>query len=403
MSSGSEKTARRRFLWRGLKRLCSMRKRAIGTVPVARALCFVLLICAFLPAPAFAAAAPAAALPKEAELSKLMNDLAAYELKTVPSPAPGQVHGDWTVFALSRAGKLTAVAKENYLKNLETALPDYFDGNGKPVADRFTDYARVSLALVSAGVNPRDQSGADFLAPLEKPEDNLKQGANGPAYALLALDSAGFKTDDPSVRASYVSWLLAHQSDGGGWNLAGDAGQPANPDVTSFVLQALAPYANQAAVSEAADRAFAWLSDKQSADGGFGTLESAAQVIVAQNAFGVALNDPRFVKEGHTAYDALMQYYLPDTGAFRVSLSEQFANSPDPMSTDQGFYAINALYRSLTGKPSLYRITTEAELKPSGGFTDSDLIRIAAFGALALVLIALSRRLIPKRETNDGS
>ena len=446
MSYGSKKTGavQRRLLWSCPKPLRPINKRAAGTVFAvlvsAVTLCLVLLIGAFLPAPAFIATAfaastpasdtSAAALPTEAELSKLQNDLAAYELKTVPSPAPGQVKGDWTVFALSRAGKLTAVVKKNYLENLKTALPAYFDGNGKPVAERFTDYARVSLALVSVDVNPRDLYGADFIAPLETPEDNLKQGANGPAFALLALDSAGFATPNPAVRAAYVDWLLAHQSTGGGWNLAGAAGQPANPDVTSFVLQALAPYAGQAgknggtaasvsgettsggtsgngsaisvqSVSEVADRAFVWLSGKQSPDGGFGTLESAAQVIVALNAYGIAVNDPRFVKEGHTAYDALMQYYLPEAGAFRVSLSEQFAGSPDPMSTDQGFYAINAFYRSVAGQPALYRITTVAELKPPGGFAATDMIRIAVFAAVALALIAVSRRLLPKKETED--
>ncbi|MCL2492449.1 MAG: terpene cyclase/mutase family protein [Clostridiales bacterium] len=393
-------------------------------------LCAVLAAGAFLPTPAFAAAASypmrqsEAALPTSQELGKQMNDLAAYELKTVPSPAPGQVQGDWTVFALARAGKITAVAKKNYLKNLEAALPDYFDKGGKPIADRFTDYARISLALVSVSVSPRAFHGADFLAPLEKPADNLKQGANGPAYALLALDSAGFKTADPSTRETYIGWLLAHQTDGGGWNLIGSAGQPANPDVTAFALQALAPYALQASeknstgnsasdnnsngvtippetVAAATNRALAWLSSKQSADGGFGTLESSAQVLVALNAYGIAANDPRFVKDGHSAYDALMRYYLPAVGAFRVSLSEQFANSPDPISTDQGFYALNALYRSVAGQSALYRITTEAELNDSGNLSTSDLIRDGIFGAAALVLLAVSRRLLPKKEKDS--
>ena len=78
-----------------------------------------------------------------------------------------------------------------------------------------------------------------------------------------------------------------------------------------MALQALVNYKDQAAVSAAAEAAFAWLSSAQNEKGGYSSWgtensESIAQVITACAAWGINPDtDSRFVKNGNSAVDAI--------------------------------------------------------------------------------------------------
>ncbi|MDR3304445.1 MAG: hypothetical protein LBS85_00225 [Clostridiales Family XIII bacterium] len=315
-----------------------------------------------------------------ADLAKLKS----YEMSAVPDPAFAQAGGEWTIFALARSGQLTDAYRKQYANNLTGYVRER---NGVLSSYRYTDYSRVDLALAAIGADPRDFAGYNLLAPLAEYDKVLSQGLNGPTYALLALDSKGYAMPDKpagstsaqAAREMYVSFLLSKQNPDGGWNLAGDPASASNPDITAMVLQALAPYrtgsasglsalaVNQAAVAAALDKAVAALSDMQAQTGSFGTIESNAQVLIALTTLGIPVDDSRFVKNGRTVYDALMNDWLGGTGAFRLSAA---FSTPDQISTDQGFSALASLYRYLTGMSSLYDINDspaieEEELPPT--------------------------------------
>ena len=144
---------------------------------------------------------------------------------------------------------------------------------------------------------------------------------------------------------------MDRQLSGGGGSLTEGGG--ADMDITAMVLQALAKYREQPAVQMAVDRGLDFLSAQQGADGGFGSCECTAQVVVALCELGLELSDSRFVKNGCTALDGLMAYALSD-GSFRHTLAEPGSNQ---MATEQAFYALAAVRRAENGQSSLYRMT----------------------------------------------
>ena len=62
--------------------------------------------------------------------------------------------------------------------------------------------------------------------------------------------------------------------------------------------------------------------------------------------------DPRFVKSGGSALDALLRYYV-DGGGFRHLLEGE----RDGMATEQGYYALTAYFRFRNGQTALYDMT----------------------------------------------
>lgn len=107
--------------------------------------------------------------------------------------------------------------------------------------------------------------------------------------------------------------LLSQQAPDGGWSLAGDRG---DPDVTAMTIQALAPYRETDAVGAAIGHALNYLADVQLPSGAymsFGTEnpESTAQVWAALSAMGIdALCDERFIKDGHSLLDGILQFRI---------------------------------------------------------------------------------------------
>ena len=96
----------------------------------------------------------------------------------------------------------------------------------------------------------------------------------------------------------------------------------------------------------------------QDADGGFSGIdgsssESIAQVIVALSALGIdADQDPRFIKNGVSALDALLAFQLED-GSFKHIAD----GKSDGMATEQAYYALTAYFRMVEGKTALYDMT----------------------------------------------
>ena len=141
--------------------------------------------------------------------------------------------------------------------------------------------------------------------------------------------------------------------------------------MTGMALQSLAKYylhegetaVYAVDVNPAVDAALDLLSQMQFDDGSYGTFdgsgnivptsESISQVVTALCALGIdPETDERFIKNGCSAIDALMDYYV-EGGGFRHLLD----HDRDGMATEQAYYALVAYDRLLSGKTRLYDMT----------------------------------------------
>jgi hypothetical protein len=300
---------------------------------------------------------------------KQMASTAAFMQNAVKDPAVSSIGGDWTVLALARSGLNVPQAYYNkYYANVEATLKEK---SGKLHSVKYTEYDRVILALTAIGKSVDNVAGYDLLEPLADFDTLIKQGINGPIFALLALDSkdyeipaaAGVKTQ--TTRELLVEFILNREVKGGGWALGANP-SAADPDITAMALQSLTPYyASDESVKTAVERGIAWLSNAQREDGGFAigdaaNSESIAQVIVALTGLGINPHqDARFVKQGHSALQALLGYAAPNGGFYHIKQggADNGGAAPgevDLMASDQALYALAAYKRFIEKQPSLY-------------------------------------------------
>lgn len=201
-----------------------------------------------------------------------------------------------------------------------------------------TEYSAVILTLTAAGYDARDVAGYDLTQALCDADFVTGQGINGPIFALLALDSGLYPAAD-GLRDELVDTVLSRQLSDGGFAFSGER---ADPDMTAMALMALAAYRDRpevAAAVEAALDALSLLQDENGRYASFGAVnaESAAQVVMALAALGLAQDDVRFVKNGASALDALLDHRLED-GTFAHEMGGAF----DAMATYQAYAALAA-------------------------------------------------------------
>lgn len=326
---------------------------------------------------ALSAAVPAFAGNGSA-LDKAIAETAAYVQKAAPSPQVGSIGGEWAVIALKRSG--ADVPASWYDSYYAAALSTVTKKKGILSAAKYTEYSRVVLALAAMGRYGTDVGGYDLLTPLGDYDKTTKQSLTGPAYALIALDSFSYAMPEntaaktQATREMYVSYLLSRQLSDGGWSLGGKS---ADPDTTAMVLQALAKYKTETEVAAAIGKAVARLSALQNAAGGYESWgsensESTAQVLLALCALGVAANDSRFVKNGHTLTDALLAYAAG--GGFRHTPG----GGVNEMATEQALCALDAVKRQRDGQTAFFDMTdalpsVDVPAVTSSGKTFSDI------------------------------
>ncbi|RAV23452.1 DUF4430 domain-containing protein [Paenibacillus contaminans] len=305
-------------------------------------------------------------------VKKQIEETAAYMQQSIPDPAVASIGGEWTVLSLARSGvQVPASYFEKYYANLEETLKAK---SGKLHAVKYTEYSRVMLALTSIGKAVDDAAGYSMIDKLADFDTLIKQGINGPIFALIALDSkkfdipivSGVKTQ--TTREMLIDFILKRELSGGGWAL-GEKAEAADPDITAMAIQGLTPYYDtNEAVHAAIDRGISWLSQNQQADGGYASWQSAnsesvAQVVVALTGLGIdPQSDPRFVKNGRSALEALLGFAVQGGGFYHIMPGgiDNGGAKPgdvDPMATDQAMYALVAYDRYLNGQNRLYDMT----------------------------------------------
>ena len=321
-------------------------------------------------APSFDSDASAA----PASYGEILAETAAYLSASVPDPGVSSIGGEWAVIGLARNDSLPADYAASYYSNLVRTLRNT---GGVLHRVKYTEYSRVVLALSSLGFDPTDVAGYDVLSPLGDFDQVCWQGANGPIWALIALDSRGY--DAPTApdgkrqttRDALVDAILESEISGGGWALSGSV---PDVDMTAMALTSLAPYRGARADAAAAiERGLSVLSSLQGEGGGYGdagsaTSESCAQVVVALSALAIdPASDARFAKEGGSVLDALCAFAVPGGGFKHVADGEV-----NGMATEQGFYALVAYERLLSGKTSLFDMSDVASAVPPDVPPDPD-------------------------------
>lgn len=288
--------------------------------------------------------------------------------KNTPDPNVGTFSGEWSILCLARGGiKIPQSYYDKYYSNVVKTLKEC---DGVLHNMKYTEYSRVILGLTSIGKDPRNVGGYNLLEKLADFNKVIKQGINGPIFALIAFDTNNYEipiVDGVKVqtsRAKLIDYILSKEIDGGGWALSGKV---PDPDITAMALQSLAPYKNEEKVKPYINRAIKVLSKLQNDKGGYsswGTTnsESVDQVIVALCALGIDPGkDERFIKGDCWLISNLMRFYVKGGGFKHVENMEI-----DAMATDQGMYALVAYQRFLEGKNRLYDMTDAKETLSTG-------------------------------------
>lgn len=297
--------------------------------------------------------------PREAQdVSAVLNATMAQLAATVTEPAFGTSAGEWTVISLARGEYYTA--DNAYFTGYYNRIIDYVNDKAASVnaggalhKNKSTENARVIMALSSIGKDATSVGDWNLIAPFNDFDWIKKQGINGPIFALIALDTNDYETEDTTIRQQCIDYILDAQFEDGGWALSGST---ADPDITAMALQALAPYKSQSNVATAAEEAFATLSTIQNSDGKYASwgtvnVESCAQVIVACTAWGINPDtDSRFVKNNKSVIDAVLAHYSEEEAAFEHVIG----SGANDIATDQACYALVAYNRFMKGKTSLY-------------------------------------------------
>ena len=184
-------------------------------------------------------------------------------------------------------------------------------------------------AMKALDMDPADVNGMDFLAPLT----NLS-AMDTAEYreALMDFDSVDASmwrkrgVDADTVVDKYAAGILQYQTADGQFDPYASYSGIVTPILRDYVqytaenVTALAPHADKEYISKAIDRAIEYLSSVQLSDGSFpgmtGTSNGEATLAVLEmmEALGISLDDPRFVKNGNTAADAMKTFYVDGVG-----------------------------------------------------------------------------------------
>lgn len=259
---------------------------------------------------------------------------------------------DWFAIGVSRFG--FEEDYEAYLTALSQRVKKLSD------KDNATEWQRCAITAAAMGGDPAYLEGVDLVkgGVYGRDENSSvgKQGLNGWIFALLTLDTMGYKTPEGAVfdRERIISEIVSAQNSDGGFSLSkGES----DIDITAMALQALSVYYNDFSrddVRKSVDKAVEYLSGKQGSDGSFGNAEADAQVIIALCDLGIdPEEDSRFVKD-LDLLTALLSYQNSDGG-----FAHEKGGESDELSSGQALCALAAVKRSKLTMRRIYDMREE--------------------------------------------
>ena len=172
-------------------------------------------------------------------LEEALDSVSAYCFEKVSEPGYGS---EWYLYCFAVAGYELPDA---YQSTYEKALRAHVKASAACWTRGNTRSTRASFALTALGRDPTAVAGYDLTLPLADFDATVRQGINGAAFALLALDSGNYRIPaagagkTQATREKYVAYLVERQlADGGFFGQR----KKVRPDMTAMALQALAKY-----------------------------------------------------------------------------------------------------------------------------------------------------------------
>ena len=288
------------------------------------------------------------------------------------------VEYNWPTIGFARLGNYDGLDK--YLAENAKYLENEDNWNRLKKGVKVTEFERMSLAIGAAQKDPSDFAGRDLIAEIYNfpavstngyPE--FAQGSNAAIFALITLDSKQYEIPANAVwsRDKIITAVLNNQMDDGGFTLAkASKGAYSDPDVTAMALQALVPYNNDKTrpeVKAAIDKAIAYLSASQQADGGYPSKssESTSQAIIALCSLGINIDtDPRFIKTTNSLLSHLLTFRSEDGGFKHV-----LGSTSNPMASEQALMAFASYVRFNTNQQTLYDYRPESAQDVAAGIS----------------------------------
>jgi len=257
---------------------------------------------------------------------------------------PSNVGGvsEWYLFALAHGG----YDFERYRSSLDLYLSEH-------EISAPTSRLKFALAYIASG-DPDNRYISDSLY------DSVgKQGIMSLVYGLHVLNNI-----EGSDKQQVISQILALQKEDGGFAVSGNL---SDPDVTSMVIQSLAPCTDDAEAREAVEKALSLLSEMQRDNGAYASFgaesaESCAQAVIALCSLGIdPRTDERFIKNGISVYDAMLSFAC-GSGAFAHSRG----GGENPLATAEVFCALASVERSEGGGSCLFVFNREGDAPLDG-------------------------------------
>ena len=257
---------------------------------------------------------------------------------------------EWQVFGLIRSGEQLANSyKQSLVSKVKNNSGDF---------RKITDLEKTILLLGSLGEDCTNIEGYNLIEKLYNSGEIGKQGNNGVIFALIALDSRQYEVpvDAKWTREKIKQEIIKAQNSGGGFPLI--TGDSSDVDITAMALQALAPYKEEKEIKPVVEKALKYLQNIQNANGHFSAYgqensESLSQVIIALTSLGIdPATDTRFIKEGKSLIDLLMEYQVEGK-----NFAHTKSGSVNSMATEQAFMALVSYQNFKAGKPSLYTLS----------------------------------------------
>jgi squalene cyclase len=194
-----------------------------------------------------------------------------------------------------------------------------FDQNGKtpltylsanaPSAATAGDLAKLILAAIAAGENPRTFGGVDSVAKLESMIGGEGRiGGDKDTFVSHVLAVMALASAQQPIPAAAVNLIKDGQQENGGWAWDGSSATAADTNTTAFAVQALIA-AGEPATSDIIANALAYYKNIQNEDGGwpyqspsdYGTTTDANSTSVAIQAIIAAGQDPAGAEWGSAA------------------------------------------------------------------------------------------------------
>jgi energy-coupling factor transport system substrate-specific component len=227
-----------------------------------------------------------------------------------PGQGSTQLHTGWVALGLASAGQ-----NPRDVQSGGNSVIDYLRGGAGSLNDT-GELERTILVLRASGVNPRDWSGRDLVAELQRRRQSSGSYGtiNWTAFGVMALRASGVGGTGKSV-----SYLVKQQNSDGGYGFSPAAGSDA--DDTGAVLQGLAAGGKRG--SSATRRAVAYLKRTQHTDGGWGQMPSQpsnaqSTAWAVQGLVAAGRNPARFKRGGRSPMQFLAGLQRGD-GSFRYS------------------------------------------------------------------------------------